>query len=231
MADPSDRAKAAAAEAAVAEVGRGEAVALGTGSTAAFAVRAIARRFPDGGDLRCVASSLATAELARSLGLAVHDLGGGDEFELMLDGADEVDARLDLTKGGGGALFREKLLARRARHLLIMVDPSKIVERLGTRAPIPIEVVPYAGPVILDALAARGLPSRLRSAPDGTPYRTDNGLAIVDISPRVPVAAPARLEAELRAIPGVVETGLFLGLAERVYVGHPDGTATTLHRP
>ncbi|HEV2520280.1 MAG TPA: ribose-5-phosphate isomerase RpiA [Thermoplasmata archaeon] len=218
-------AKEAAARSAVAQVERGQKLGLGTGSTAAYAVREIARRFPDGGGFECVASSAATAELARTLGLTVRDLAAGDSFDLMLDGADEVSDRLDLTKGGGGALFREKLLARRARKLLIMVDPTKLVPRLGTRSPIPVEVVPFARPVVIEELVKRGLPAELRTVPgSGRSFRSDNGLEIVDVRPPVPIEAPGALDAEIHGIPGVLETGLFVGLAERVLVGHPDGT-------
>ncbi len=224
-------AKQAAARAAAAEVERGQCLGLGTGTTAAYAVREVARRFPDGGGFECVASSAATAALARSLGLSVRDLAAGDEFDLMLDGADEVSDRLDLTKGGGGALFREKLLARRARRLLIMVDPSKLVPRLGTRSPIPIEVVPFARPVVIEELEKHGLPAQVRMSPDGKgTFRSDNGLEILDLRPPTPIESPGPLDSEIRGIAGVLETGLFVGLAERVYVGHADGSVDERRR-
>ena len=225
MAPDVEAAKEAAARAAVAEVVRGQTLGLGTGTTAAYAVREIVRRFPDGGGFQCVASSAATAALARELGLSVRDLAAGDRFDLMLDGADEVSERLDLTKGGGGALFREKLLARRALKLLIMVDPTKLVSKLGTRSPIPVEVVPFARPVVIEELGKRGLPAQLRTVPGtSASFRSDNGLEILDVRPPAPIEAPAELDAEIHGIPGVLETGLFVGLAERVYIGHPDGS-------
>ena len=165
MASGLDREKASAARAAAEEVREGQLIALGTGTTAAFVVREIARRFPDGGGLVGVASSRGTEELARGLGLTVRPLAPGDRFELMIDGADEVSDALDLTKGGGGALFREKLLARRSKRLVIVVDSTKLVRRLGTRAPIPVEIVPFAKPVVVDALLERGLRPRLRTVP------------------------------------------------------------------
>ncbi|MCI4357676.1 MAG: ribose-5-phosphate isomerase RpiA [Thermoplasmata archaeon] len=220
-----ERAKQSAARAAAAQVVRGQRLGLGTGSTAAYAVREIARRFPDGGGFQCVASSAATATLAGELGLSVRDLAAGDSFDVMLDGADEVSDRLDLTKGGGGALFREKLLARRAKKLLIMVDPTKLVPRLGTRTPIPVEVVPFARPVVVEELGKRGLPAILRTVPGTTQsFRSDNGLEILDVRPPTPIEDPGALDAEIHGIPGVLETGLFVGLAERVFVGHADGT-------
>jgi len=143
-----ERAKVVAARYAVEHhVRPGLRIALGTGSTAAQAVRAIAERFPDG-KFDCVASSRGTEDLARELHIPVRALRGDDRFDLMLDGADEVSPALDMTKGGGGALLREKLLARRSASVVIVVDPSKLVGALGERASIPVEVVPFARPVL-----------------------------------------------------------------------------------
>ena len=217
------REKDLAARAAIRRVHPGATVALGTGSTAAYAVRALAERFPKGG-LDCVSSSLATTELAVSLGLSVRALGEDDQFDVMLDGADEVDPHLAMTKGGGGALLREKVLARLSKEVLILVDHTKLVPRLGTRAAIPVEVVPFARPAVAKHLRERRIASVLRAGSDGTPRLTDNGNEILDLTPPGPIDDPAALEQELRGIPGIVETGLFLGLASRVYVGLPDGT-------
>ncbi|MCI4361879.1 MAG: ribose-5-phosphate isomerase RpiA [Thermoplasmata archaeon] len=225
MADPHEAEKAAASQAAVARVRAGMRLALGTGSTADLAVRALHAKFPDGGGLTCVASSLRTEALARDLGISVGPLQPNDRFDAMIDGADEVDPALALTKGGGGALFREKFLARRAQQLLIVVDPSKIVERLGTRSRIPVEVVPYARGSLIAQLATRNLTATVRPALEGTgTFRTDNGLEILDLRPDRPLGDPGTLETELRGLQGVVETGLFVGLASVVFVGHADGT-------
>jgi ribose 5-phosphate isomerase A len=225
MADPHEAEKAAAAKAAVARVRPGMRLALGTGSTAAHAIRAIAERFPDGGKLSGVASSRQTEALARELRVAVGPLRAGDEFDLMIDGADEVDPSLSLTKGGGGALFREKFLARRSRQLLVMVDPSKIVTRLGTRTRIPVEIVPYARETLIGELALRGMTATVRPSAEGTEtFRTDNGLEVLDVRPEKPIDDPGRLDAELRSLAGVVETGLFVGLASVVFIGHSDGS-------
>jgi ribose 5-phosphate isomerase A len=218
-----DRAKAAAAARAVDAVRPGMRVALGTGSTAAFAVRAIAEQILPS-SLDCVASSLATEALAASLGLAVRPLRGDDRFDLMIDGADEVSDSLDLTKGGGGALLREKLLAELSRELVIIVDPTKLVRHLGERSPIPVEVVPFARPVVAHALEARGYRVAVREAPGAQRYRTDNGNEILDVRPSRPIEDPAAVARELATPVGVVETGLFVGLAHRVLVGRPDGT-------
>jgi len=218
-----ERAKAVAARSAVERyVKPGQRLALGTGSTAAQAVRAIAERFPDG-KFDCVASSQATEALARELHIPVRPLRGDDHFELMLDGADEVSPTLDMTKGGGGALLREKLLACRSATVVILVDPSKLVGALGERASIPVEVVPYARPVLERDLVEDGYRVRLRVGSDGRPFVTDNGNEILDLSPREPIRAPASAAETIRHHTGVIEVGIFAGLASVVVVGYPDG--------
>lgn len=225
MADGLPAQKNAAAAAAAARVRPGMALALGTGSTAQLALRALAARFPDGGGLRAVASSRSTEAAARALGIPVRSLEEVDRFDLMIDGADEVTDRLELTKGGGGALFREKLLARQSREVIIAADSSKWVRRLGERHPIPIEIVPFARPILLRDLAAAGYGPRIRTAgPDGPPVLTDNSNELVDLYLPEPVADPGRLERTLKALTGVVETGIFVGIAHRLCLGRPDGT-------
>jgi len=229
--DELEVAKAAAARSAADRFVRpGLLLALGTGSTAALAVRAIHEQYPEEA-FDCVASSRATEELARSLGFKVRPLTADDRFDVMLDGADEVAPSLDLTKGGGGALFREKFLARLSVQLVILVDPSKIVTALGQRAAIPVETVPFAVPVLSRQLEDDGFDVRLRAGPDGHPFVTDNGNQIIDLRPPSPVDDPGRLDDELRERPGVVETGLFVGLADRVLVGHPDGHVREMLAP
>jgi len=218
-----ERAKVVAARYAVEHhVRPGLRLALGTGSTAAQAVRAIAERFPHG-KFDCVATSRATDALARELEIPVRPLRGDDRFDLMLDGADEVTPGLDMTKGGGGALFREKLLARLSASVVIMVDPSKLVGALGERASIPVEVVPFGRPVLERELAAEGYRVRLRVGADGRPFISDNGNEILDLSPREPVHDPTAAAEALRSHTGVVETGVFAGMADLVIVGYSDG--------
>ncbi len=223
MADDLLAAKRAAARRGVERIRPGMRLALGTGSTAAEAVRAVAARFP-GTAFDCVASSRATEELARSVGLAVRPLRAGDRFDLMLDGADEVTPALALTKGGGGALLREKLLAGLSRELVILVDPTKLVAHLGERHPIPVEVVPFAASVLAERFAAEGFDARVRLTEDRRPFVTDNANEILDAAPHAPVVDPAATLARLRAPTGVVEVGIFVGMASAVLVGHADGT-------
>ncbi len=227
-----DEEKALAARAAAGRVRAGQRVALGTGSTTAFTIRAIAENFPGGDNLSIVASSVATERFATTLGLPVRALEPNDHFDVMVDGADEVAPTLALTKGGGAALFREKFLARLSTELVIAVDHTKLVPRLGTRAPIPIEIVPFARVKLIHQLSERSLSPRLRAdRVSGAPVLTDNGNEVLDLFPEDGVRDPAHLEHELRLLPGVIETGLFVGLAHRVYVGLPDGTVQEILRP
>lgn len=227
MTDDRTQAKAAAARKGVEGVRPGMRLALGTGATAAEAVRALAARFPHG-PLDCVASSRATEELARSLGIPIRALRADDRFDLMLDGADEVNPSLALTKGGGGALLREKLLAQLSGELTVLVDETKLVAHLGEKHPIPVEVVPFARPVLARRFADDGYRVQLRAGPGGGAYRTDNGNEILDLAPGRTIEDPAQAAAALASRTGVVEVGIFVGLATRVFVGHPDGRVDEL---
>ncbi len=220
-----DQEKLLAARAAVSRVRFGMRVALGTGSTAAFAVRLLAEKFPRREEISAVASSQVTERLARDLRIPVGPIKPHESFDVMLDGADEVTPTLAMTKGGGGALLREKLLARLSRDRIIMVDHTKLVDRLGARWAIPIEIVPYARSVLIDQLAEQRIAAALRSTDGGeTPFVTDNGNEILDLRLPEPLDDPSTLDALLRSMVGVVETGIFVGLASRVFVGLPDGT-------
>ena len=232
VAGDQDAAKSAAAGYAVDHfVKPGMRVGLGTGTTAAFAVRALAERFPRAG-LDCVASSLLTERLAQSLDFPVRPLREDDRFDLMLDGADEVSPGLDLTKGGGGALLREKLLAHLSDQVVILVDPSKLVTTLGEKLPIPVEVVPFARPVVEREIAALGytVKHRMLTGKD-EPYVTDNGNELLDLVPHEPITEPDEADATLHHLIGVVETGIFVEMTDRVIVGHPDGSAEDRGRP
>jgi ribose 5-phosphate isomerase A len=225
VADDAEAAKSAAARHAVHRYVRpGMRLALGTGTTAEQAVRTIAATL-DPKTFDCVASSIETEELARSLGIPVRAPAAGDRFDLMLDGADEVTPELALTKGGGGALLREKLLAHLSRELVVLVDPSKLVRTLGERAPIPVEVVPFARPILEREFADDGFAVTHRVYRAERPYQTDNGNEILDLRPQTPIDDPVAAARNLRARVGVVETGIFVRLAKRVVIGYPDGHA------
>ena len=201
-------------------------VGLGSGRAAEAFVRALAAEAARGLEVRCVPTSRATAALAASLGLALTDLSGA-LLDLTVDGADEVDPRLDLIKGYGGALVRERIVAAASRRQVILVTHDKLVPGLGARGRLPVEIVPFAHPLCERRLAALGVRSRLREGTAG-PFVTDNGNWILDCGIAVAEDA-AVLHHDIRRIPGVVDTGFFLGTAERVLVAQA-GTVRVLSR-
>ena len=201
-----------AAAAAVSHVTDGMIVGLGSGDTAARAIRLLAGRKISG-----VATSEKSAALARSFGIAVCDPDSVGAIDLTIDGADEIDPALRLIKGGGGAHTREKIVAHASRQLIIVADVGKRVARLGERARLPVEILPFARRWTLERLATLGLPAELRAG-----FVTDGGNLVADCV-LGPVADLAALAAEIHAIPGVVEHGLFLHEATLAYVGHEHG--------
>ena len=216
----SDRDKELAARRAVDYVVDGMVVGLGTGSTADFAIRALGERArSEGLDIRCVPTSLASARLGEQVGLDIRSLEDCPAIDLTIDGADEVDPRLDLIKGLGGALLREKIVAGASARVVIIVDASKRVERLGTRSPLPVEVVPFAWTLARQRLMELGPRVERRQDPQGQPFVTDNGNYILDCRFTEGIADPGGLEPQVNAIPGVVENGLFIGLVDAVVVG------------
>jgi len=221
-----DDQKRAAGEAAAALVEPGMRVGLGTGSTAAWFVRALAGRRLD---VRCTPTSQATADLAAGLGLTLADLDAVGELDLTVDGADEIGPGLALIKGGGAALLREKLVWEASRRCVVIADAAKRVPVLGA-FPLPIEVVAFGHATtamrLCDALAEcdLGVAPRLRVR-DGAPVRTDNGNLIYDAAcGRIP--EPAALAAALKSVTGVVDHGLFLDLADLALVGTDAGVVT-----
>jgi ribose 5-phosphate isomerase A len=179
-----------------------------------------------------VASSEASARQARALGLELIELGEDVQLDLTVDGADEVTPGVDLLKGRGGAFVRERIVAAASHRQVILVGPEKLVGALAETGPIPIEVIPMALGLCLRRLKQLGgLPALRADAGRSRPFVSDNGNLVVDVALSAPLAdaAAARaFDAALRAIPGVVDTGLFLGTAEYVLVGHPDGRVDTL---
>ena len=217
----SDELKRQAAEAAVAEVRDGMALGLGTGSTAAIAVELLGVRVRDGLQIVGIPTSERTAVQARSLGIPLGTLAEHPSLDLTIDGADEVHTgTLDLIKGLGGALLWEKIVAANSARMTVMVDESKLVDRLGERCRLPVEVVPFGWQATAARLRRAGLDPALRGGDD--PYRTDSGNILLDCA-MAPVADPEALEGRLKAITGVVDTGLFIGIATRVIVGTPNG--------
>ncbi len=215
--------RSSAGETAARYVEGGMRVGLGTGRAAESFVRALGGRVRGG--LRCLAvpTSEATRALAESLGIPLITLEAAGQLDLTVDGADEVDPRLDLIKGLGGALVREKIVAALSRRFVIVVGAEKLVARLGAKTPLPVEVVPFALTLCRRRLAGLGCQPALRSGTSGpeAPFVSDNGNFIIDC--KFPAIDDARrLEAAIVEIPGVVGTGLFLGMAERVLVQEGD---------
>lgn len=231
MNSPSDRAKIAAAARAVELVEPGMAVGLGTGATAAWFVRLLGAKVREGLRITGIATSGATAALAAAEGIALAEL---DDLrpDLTVDGADEIDPRLDLIKGGGGALLKEKIVAAAGARMVVIAEQAKRVETLGA-FPLPLEIVRFgaaatraAVEAVLAEAAVEGRRPVLR-AEGGQPFLTDEGHLILDLH-LGRIGDAEGLEAALKRVPGVVETGLFLGMAEMAILGRPDGGAAVL---
>jgi len=205
-------------------VASGMVVGLGHGSTAFFAVRCIAQRLREGRlrDILGVPCSLHVEEEARRLGIPVIGLDDCQEVDLTIDGADEVDTHLDLIKGAGGALLREKIVAQASRRQVIVVDESKLSPMLGTHSPVPVEVIPFGWRLQAAYLRSLGGEPVLRQSTNGAPFRTDQGNLILDCH-FGPIAQPLPLAARLDARAGIVAHGLFLNLATDVIVAGQDG--------
>jgi ribose 5-phosphate isomerase A len=212
--------KETAGRAAAKLVSDGDIVGLGTGSTAYFAVVALGERVKAGLKIIGIPTSIKTADLARSLGIPLTTLDEHPEIDITIDGADEVDPKLNLIKGGGGALTREKVVAFASRKMVVVADAGKVVPVLG-KFPLPVEVIAFARTVVEKKIAALGGSPKLRTKPDGSPYLTDNGNQILDCS-FGKIADPAALALALSDVPGIVEHGLFVGLAKMALVGRGD---------
>ncbi|WP_027086136.1 ribose-5-phosphate isomerase RpiA [Cohnella panacarvi] len=220
------KAKKLAAEKAVEFVQGGMIVGLGTGSTSFFAIHRIAERMKQEGlNIRAVSSSTSSEELALQLGIPLVPFSEIDSIDLTIDGADEVDGEFNLIKGGGGALLREKILASNSRKFIVIVDESKVVNRLG-KFPLPVEIVPFAAELTIKRLGKLPCTPEVRMV-HGKPFLTDNGNWIVDCH-FGEIADPGALSRQLKAIAGVVEHGLFLAMTDTVAVGHTDGTTRFL---
>ena len=217
--------KRAAAERAADWIEDGMALGLGTGSTVRHLLDVIAERRAAGelGRIVGVPTSEDTARRAERLGIPLATLAERGRLDLTIDGADEVDPELRLIKGLGAALLREKVVASVSDRLVVVADESKVVERLGTRAPLPVEVDPFAAPVLDPFLRSLGAEPRLRTGDGGAPRVTDGGHHILDCRFPDGIADPEALEAALLGRPGVLETGLFLGMASAAVIAARDG--------
>ena len=225
----SERLKELAGRKAVEQVRDGMVVGLGSGSTAEQAIRALGERCAAGEmEIRCVPTSEASGRLGEEVGLQITTLEEEPAIDLTIDGADEVDPDLNLVKGLGGALLREKIVAAASAREIIIVDPSKLVDRLGTRSPLPVEVLPFARALARTKLMESASSVAMRATSDGGEYLTDNGNFILDCSFDDGIENADALEEKINRIPGVVENGLFVGLADLVIVGQEDGSCREL---
>jgi ribose 5-phosphate isomerase A len=222
-----DTLKQQAAARALEFVENGMSLGLGSGSTAAKFVDLVGQRVKAGLQVKCVPTSEATRAQAERLGIPLTSLDDTPFLDLTVDGADEIDAQLRLIKGGGGALLREKIVATASQRMVVITDASKLVVTLG-KFPLPIEVVRFGLAAtrnmveVLSADAGCEGEIKVRLAADGKPFETDGGNLILDCA-FGQIADPEALEDALKLIPGVVESGLFLGIADAAVIAGPDG--------
>ena len=220
-----DGLKRAAAEAALSYVRSGMALGLGTGSTVRHLLDLLGEAVRSGrlSDIVAVPTSVQTEVQAEEVGIALVQLGRHATLDLTIDGADEVSPELDLIKGMGGALLREKMVAQASERVVIIADESKVVERLGTVSPLPVEVVEWGMDAHVHFLEQLGATVSLRTSGEGSPVRSDNGNFFLDCRFPDGIADPSGVEAGLAARSGIVESGLFLGLAHEALIATREG--------
>ncbi|MGG3279780.1 ribose-5-phosphate isomerase RpiA [Paenibacillus solani] len=219
--------KKIAAEHATKYVQAGMKVGLGTGSTAYYAILKIGEMVRDGLSIQAVATSEASEKLAVEQGIPLIPMREVDRLDLTIDGADELDDQLRLIKGGGGALLREKITAFHSERLVIVADDTKAVTQLGA-FPLPVEIVPFAYEWTIQSLTQLGCTVQIRHKPDEGFYVTDNGNYIADCRFQE-IPNPEELSSRIGCLPGVVEHGLFIGMADQAIIGCQDGTVRILH--
>jgi ribose 5-phosphate isomerase A len=228
MTERHDPARAAAVAAVGPLVEPGMTVGLGSGRAVFALIDLLASTWPSSRPLRAVAASSRTEARARAAGIELVDLDADRTLDLAIDGADQVDPALRLLKGGGGALLREKLVLAAARHVVIVAEAPKLVDRLGTGKALPVEVVRFAWPTTRSRLLDLVGSATLRRTADALPVVTDEGHHLLDCT--IPPGDLTTLATALKATLGVVEHGLFIDQADEVLLGHPDGTVQTLRR-
>jgi ribose 5-phosphate isomerase A len=211
------------------EVRDGTIVGLGTGSTADAMLHALGDRVTSGLRMTGVATSSRTTMLAKELNIPLRELDDVDSLDLCIDGADEIDPDLNLVKGRGGALLYEKLVAKIAARFIIIASSEKLVDRLGMRLALPVEVVPLGWSHTARSIAALGLNPALRHTSGGKPFTSDGGHYILDCAAE-PIADPAAIASSLKLITGVVEHGLFVGMADQAFTIDESGAISELHR-
>ncbi|MBD3159704.1 MAG: ribose 5-phosphate isomerase A [Candidatus Lokiarchaeota archaeon] len=199
-------------------------IGLGSGSTVAYFAQELGKLVEKGANLTVVPSSYQAYQLALEYDIPLTDLDRAPELELTVDGADEVDDKLNLIKGGGGALLREKVVASASKRLIIIVDESKLVQRLGGNFPVPVEVLPFSLGTVKRKIKSMGIEPVLRIAKKKMgPVVTDNGNFLLDLEFNEPLQNPLEMSITLKMIPGVIETGLFVNMADQVHVGTETG--------
>ena len=220
-------AKKSAGYAAAELVKEGMLVGLGTGSTAYFFIERLGERCRNGLKVRAVASSLDSQKFALTQEIPLVDINTLSHLDFLVDGADEIDSKHRMIKGGGGALLREKLLAKMSREVVIVIDESKIVDKLG-KVTLPVEIVPFAYKSTFERLNGEGYKGTLRTK-DGNPFITDEGNFIIDLLLDNPVENPEEHHRKIKSITGVIDTGFFFNLAKRILVGYPSGRTVFLN--
>ena len=215
-----DVSKQRAADSALKLVCAGQVVGLGTGSTAKFAIEGLGKMVREGLAVKGVPTSIATERLATECGIPLLDLNEAGTIDITLDGADEVDPDFNMIKGGGGALTREKLVALASTKRVILVDESKLVPKLGISSPLPVEVLPFSWRLSARLLSELGCAAELRRQGE-VPFMTDNGNHILDCQFGA-IEDPGTLEKRIKLLSGVIDSGLFIGIADTLVIGLED---------
>ncbi|MBM3184093.1 MAG: ribose-5-phosphate isomerase RpiA [Chlamydiae bacterium] len=219
-----ENAKEEAAKKAAEFIQSGFVVGLGTGSTASFFIKALIERVKKGLRIRTVPSSRHSADLAQKGGIEVLNINDVSHIDITVDGADEVDPKKRMIKGKGGAHVREKILASASREMVVIIDESKLVKQLGSKEKLPVELLFYGAPSTRQKIETLGFQGKWRMSDDGTLFISENGNLIFDIAFEMPPQNIEAVHEKLKHIPGVIDTGLCIGLAGRVVIGHADGS-------